>query len=236
MFFVKWSKILLHAFKKGYKLKKYKTIYCESQLVTNIKKSKFIATVSPTKNIEEALSFIKSMQKKYADATHNVFAFRVIDENIFIERQSDDGEPSGTAGMPILEVLRGESLLNITAVVTRYYGGTLLGTGGLNRAYGQTTKDAIKEIIEKAPYILYRLCVSYSQMGQIQYEIIKENHILYETIYADNVEYLVYTKEEEGENFLKRMIDLTGNNIKITEIKFDYGFWYNGKFMIDPIN
>ena len=113
----------------------------EAELVE--KKSRFIATVRPVSSEEEAIAFIDEMKKKYYDARHNCSAF-IIGSNAQMTRSSDDGEPSGTAGKPMLEVLLGSGIRNIAAVVTRYFGGTLLGTGGLVRAYSGVLKEALE--------------------------------------------------------------------------------------------
>ena len=122
------------------------------------KKSRFIATVKPVESQEEALDFIAAMKKKYWDATHNCFAF-VIGENQELQRCSDDGEPQGTAGRPMLDVLLGEGIHNGAVVVTRYFGGTLLGTGGLVRAYSRSVQEGLKNsrIVEKRQGFLLRM-------------------------------------------------------------------------------
>ena len=129
--------------KKGdFMLKKYKTILTQAEAEIVEKKSRFIATVRPVKTEEEAKAFIEEMKKKYWNATHNVFAYQIGERNE-LQRFSDDGEPQGTAGMPVLTVLSGEEIKNTVIVVTRYFGGTLLGTGGLVRAYGKAAKEAV---------------------------------------------------------------------------------------------
>ena len=120
-------------------LKKYKTILTQAEAEIVEKKSRFIATVRPVKTEEEAKAFIEEMKKKYWNATHNVFAYQIGERNE-LQRFSDDGEPQGTAGMPVLSVLKGEDIKDTAIVVTRYFGGTLLGTGGLVRAYGHSAK------------------------------------------------------------------------------------------------
>ena len=142
---------------------KYKTIYKEAEAEIIEKKSKFIATVRPVKTEEEAQSFIEEMRKKYWDATHNVFAYQIGERNQ-IQRFSDDGEPSGTAGLPVLDVLKGEDVKDVAIVVTRYFGGTLLGTGGLVRAYGKAAKEGLLEagIIEKKLYRRFHVITDYS--------------------------------------------------------------------------
>ena len=123
-------------------LEEYRTVYEGGRGEIVEKKSRFIATVRPVKKEEEALAFIEEMRKKYWDATHNCFAY-VIGERREIMRCSDDGEPGGTAGKPMLDVLLGEKLYNTAVVVTRYFGGTLLGTGGLVRAYSKAAQEGI---------------------------------------------------------------------------------------------
>ncbi len=130
--------------KKGdFMLKKYKTILTQAEAEIVEKKSRFIATVRPVKTEEEAKAFfIEEMKKKYWNATHNVFAYQIGERNE-LQRFSDDGEPQGTAGMPGLSVLKGEDIKDTAIVVTRYFGGTLLGTGGLVRAYGHSAKEGL---------------------------------------------------------------------------------------------
>ena len=123
-------------------LKKYKTILEEAEEEIVEKKSRFIATVRPVKTEDEARAFIEEMKKKYWDARHNVFAYQIGERNE-LQRFSDDGEPQGTAGMPVLNVLKGEDVKDTAVVVTRYFGGTLLGTGGLVRAYGKAAKEGL---------------------------------------------------------------------------------------------
>lgn len=151
-------------------MKQMKVVYegGEGELIE--KKSRFIATVRPAESEEEAIEFIASMKKKYWNATHNCFAF-VIGENHQIQRCSDDGEPQGTAGRPMLDVLLGEDVHNTAVVVTRYFGGTLLGTGGLVRAYSRAVQEGLKgsRIIEKKIGSLLSIRTDYNGIGKIQY-------------------------------------------------------------------
>ena len=121
----------------------YKTVKEEASGEITEKKSRFIATIRPVSTEEEALAFIAEMKKKYWDARHNCSAY-IVGTDKPLERCSDDGEPSRTAGMPMLEVLKGNGLSNVCAVVTRYFGGILLGTGGLVRAYQAATAEGVK--------------------------------------------------------------------------------------------
>ena len=122
----------------------YKVVYQAGSGEYEEKRSRFIANVAPVSSEEEATAFIESIRKKYYDARHNCPAF-IIGRNRELTRCSDDGEPSGTAGKPILEVLLSAGVTNVAVVVTRYFGGTLLGTGGLVRAYTQATKEGLAD-------------------------------------------------------------------------------------------
>ena len=151
-------------------MKQMKIVYegGEGELIE--KKSRFIATVRPVESEEEAVAFIAAMKKKYWNATHNCSAF-VIGENHQIQRCSDDGEPQGTAGRPMLDVLLGEDVHNTAVVVTRYFGGTLLGTGGLVRAYSRAVQEGLKgsRIVEKKTGALLSIRTDYNGIGKIQY-------------------------------------------------------------------
>lgn len=145
----------------------FKTIEEKSVAELIEKKSKFIATILPVANKAEAEEKLKETKNYYKDARHNCFAY-IVEK---LERCSDDGEPSGTAGLPILEILRGKELNNVLVVVTRYFGGILLGTGGLVRAYSDVTKKAIEsaKIVTKEYGIRYKVEVSYGELKNIQY-------------------------------------------------------------------
>ena len=134
------------------------------------KKSRFIATTLPISSQEEALEFIEKTKKQYWDARHNCYAY-VLGDHHEIQRFSDDGEPGGTAGKPMLDVLLGENIHNIAVVVTRYFGGTLLGTGGLVRAYSGATKEGLANsvILEKLQGRNLLLQTNYSDLGKVQY-------------------------------------------------------------------
>ena len=130
------------------------------------KKSRFIATVRPVRNEEEALAFLEEMRKQYWDARHNCYAYSV-GRNREYTRCSDDGEPSGTAGRPMLDVILGEDIYNIAVVVTRYFGGVLLGTGGLVRAYSKAVQEGLSEslLIEKKKGISLKVTTDYTGIG-----------------------------------------------------------------------
>lgn len=210
-------------------LKKYKTILNQAEAEIVEKKSRFIATVRPVKTEEEARSFIDEMKKKYWNATHNVSAYQIGDRNE-IQRCSDDGEPQGTAGKPVLDVLVGEDIKNTAVVVTRYFGGTLLGTGGLVRAYGRSAKEGILSagIAEMILYRKFSIVTDYPTSGKIQYEVLQDGHIIHDTIYTENVEFIVLVEIDYAENFYNKMIDISNGKAEITSVNDIYGVWLNG--------
>ena len=170
-------------------LSQYKTVYKGGEGEITEKKSRFIATVVPVHTEEEALKFIEAMKKKYWNATHNCFAY-VIGEHDELQRCSDDGEPGGTAGKPMLDVLTGEEIHNAAIVVTRYFGGALLGTGGLVRAYSSAAKQGLASsvIITKIPGVKLRLATDYAGLGKIQYIFGQRGIKILDSIYTDKVE------------------------------------------------
>lgn len=178
----------------------YKTVYegGEGEIVE--KKSRFIAAVRPVSAEEEALAFIESVRKKHWNATHNCFAY-VIGERSELARCSDDGEPNGTAGKPMLDVLQGEELRNTAVVVTRYFGGTLLGTGGLVRAYAQAVKAGLASsvIITKIRGVKLRIGTDYTGLGKIQYILGQKGLGILDSEYADNVKLEVLVPENAVE-------------------------------------
>ena len=174
------------------------------------KKSRFIATVIPAETEEEALAFIEAMRKKYWNATHNCFAY-VIGERNQLQRCSDDGEPSGTAGRPMLDVLLGEEIHNIAVVVTRYFGGTLLGTGGLVRAYSAATQAGLRvsNIITKMKGFSLTIKTDYTGLGKIQYILGQRGIRTLNSIYADNVELEVLLPEDEVKTVMAEITEGT---------------------------
>ncbi len=187
------------------------------------KKSRFIGYVKPVTTEDEAIDFVNAVRAKHRDATHNCYAYIVRSNNIM--RYSDDGEPAGTAGMPILDVLRREELTDICVVVTRYFGGTLLGTGGLVRAYtkgAQVGLDAA-ERIEKIYCNIYSVNCSYAMMGSMQYSISEDKeYILKDTLFTDNVEFIVYVKVEDSVRFEKMIENKSSGQIKPVIISTEF--------------
>lgn len=165
------------------------------------KKSRFIATVRPVKSEEEALAFLEETKKKYWDARHNCFVYSV-GLNREYTRCSDDGEPSGTAGRPMLDVIMGEDIYNVAVVVTRYFGGVLLGTGGLVRAYSKAVQKglAASRMIKKRRGIALKVTTDYTGIGKLQYIAGERNIPILNSEYTDKVvlELLIPT-EDVGE-------------------------------------
>ena len=195
---------------------KYNTVAAEATSEFTEKKSRFISHISPVSCESEALDYIEKIKKQYWDARHNVYAY-IIGNNSDLQRYSDDGEPQGTGGIPMLEVLRGEKLTNTVAVVTRYFGGTLLGTGGLVRAYTKGAKDGITAagIITKVLYTRINVTVDYTAGGKVQYAILQGGYRLEDTIYTENICYVVFIEKPEKDIFIKNITNLTGGKAKI---------------------
>ncbi|MBS6722927.1 MAG: YigZ family protein [Clostridiales bacterium] len=182
------------------------------------KKSRFIAHVSEAESVEEAQEFIETVKKRYWDARHNCSAFSIGEKNP-VTRCSDDGEPGGTAGKPILEVIEGSGIHNIVIVVTRYFGGTLLGTGGLVRAYTDAAKAGIENsvIIEKIPGVRMKLVTDYTDLGKIQY-ILAQNEVTVEhTDYTDKVEIQALFSQDQKAFLIKTLTEGTGGRLKMEE-------------------
>lgn len=214
-------------------LKKYKTILEQAEAEISEKKSRFIATVRPVKTEEQARAFIEEMKKKYWDATHNVFAYQIGERNE-IQRFSDDGEPQGTAGMPILNVLKGEDVKDTAIVVTRYFGGTLLGTGGLVRAYGKSAKEGLLAagIAELILYCRYRVTVPYTESGKVQYEILQAGYVLHDTIYTDQVQFVVLVEADVAEQFEQQMTDILKGKQATEKTDVLFGVWQSGSLSL----
>lgn len=197
-------------------LAKYKTVYEGGEGEIIEKKSRFIATVLPVKTEEEALEFIERTRKKYWNATHNCFAY-VLGEQFEIQRCSDDGEPSGTAGKPMLDVFLGEEIHNAAVVVTRYFGGTLLGTGGLVRAYSGATKEglACSTIITKMQGRKLHIGTDYTGLGKIQYILGQRGLTMLDTVYTDKVDLEVLLPKEEETAVIAEITEGTNGKAEI---------------------
>ena len=191
-------------------MKAYNTIYEGGTDEIVEKKSRFIAQVFPVETEEEVATILEQMKKKYWDARHNCYAF-VLGEASQISRCSDDGEPSGTAGRPILEVINGKELTNILIVVTRYFGGTLLGTGGLVRAYSQSAQAGImaSKVIRKEVGYRVSIDTDYNGIGKLQYVAMQNNIAILDTQYTDKVQMILLVPIEQAESLLKEVTEAT---------------------------
>ena len=182
------------------------------------KKSRFIATLAPVSTEEEALEFIKEMKKKYWDARHNCSAY-ILGTTGQRMHSSDDGEPSGTAGKPILNVLAGNKLYNVICVVTRYFGGTLLGTGGLVRAYSGAVEECLKnaDLKEMVYGSHIRISASYNDIGKLQYIFAQNEAVILSSEYTDSVTFNILIANEKEDMLLKAISEATQNK-SVSEI------------------
>ena len=197
------------------------------------KKSRFIAHVYAIDSEEQAQGYIEELKKKYWDARHNCYGY-VLGKNNETQRFSDDGEPSGTAGKPMLDVLLGEELYNTAVVVTRYFGGTLLGTGGLVRAYSKAVQEGLaqSDLIEKQYGNILEIGTDYNGVGKIQY-LIGENKIpVLESEYTDKVRFQVLLPMSETEHFQKLLTEATNARASQEIVDSCYYAVWNGKILM----
>ena len=182
------------------------------------KKSKFIANLFYIESVEEAENIINKIKKKYWDSKHNCIAYRVVSDGGLIEKSSDDGEPSGTAGSPMLSILQKNNLLNVLVVVTRYFGGVLLGTGGLVRAYSQSLLNAIEEseIIKKCVGYELEVKLEYNEFGNFKYYCKNNKITIINPQFLENVVCKIELEEIKKE---KLMMDFEAKNINLINIK-----------------
>lgn len=197
------------------------------------KKSRFIASLRPVKTEEEALAFIEETRKKYWDARHNCFAW-IIGKNGELKRCSDDGEPSQTAGRPMLDVLEGEGIVNICVVVTRYFGGTLLGTGGLIRAYSGAVQEGLKAlaVLTVRPARKLSVTTDYNSIGKIQYLLGQQEVTILDSEYTDRVEFTVLVPDEKQEKVQADIIEVTGGRVSLLEKEEVYYSIYNKEVLL----
>lgn len=188
----------------------FKTVYQGASAEIVEKKSRFIADVFPVTTEEEALSVLEKVKKQYWDARHHCWAY-VIGREQVQERCSDDGEPSGTAGKPILEVIRGQELHDVLIVVIRYFGGTLLGTGGLVRAYTLAAQEglALSNIITRIDGVKLQIETDYTGLGKIQYLLGQRGIPVFESEYTEKVRLTVLIPVEEEKKLTSEIIEAT---------------------------
>lgn len=202
--------------------KEYKTVEKEATIELIEKKSRFIAGVKSVKSENDALDFINNIKSKHGKANHNVYAYLLMKNNI--QRHSDDGEPSGTAGVPVLDTIIKEGLTDVCIVVTRYFGGTLLGAGGLVRAYGKSATL----VLNKAGIVIMKLCdvleitCDYTIFGKVKNEIENDSIIIKDIIYKQNVTIVINIEIDKTQWFIKRITDITNARAVIHKVGSGY--------------
>lgn len=213
---------------------KYKSIHKFGSNEIVINKSKFIGYASPISSENQAKEFIEKINQKHKDATHNVYAY-VYGENSNIQRYSDDGEPSGTAGIPVLEVIKKEDLRNVVIVVTRYFGGIKLGAGGLVRAYTKGAKIGLEDanIVDKILHKKIKIRADYTLYGKIENELMKREYEVDDVMYDDAVNIIILCNIDRVESLKNMIIELTSDNAEIEEVGEEYFSVVDGKILRD---
>ncbi len=203
----------------------YDTVYTGGVGEIVEKKSRFIAQVFPVKTEEEVMQLLETARKKYWDARHNCYAF-ILGADGGISRCSDDGEPSGTAGRPILEVLSKRGLKDVLVIVTRYFGGTLLGTGGLVRAYSQAAQAGLMESCMITKQAGYRIIVDtdYNGIGKLQYVVAQLEASVLDTLYTDKVQMVFLVPSALADKARKEVTEATSGQAAITQEKEEVYF------------
>lgn len=187
-----------------------------------VKRSRFIGYAKPVTTVDEANSFIAEIKSKHWDATHNVYAYILREGGI--KRYSDDGEPQGTAGVPVLDVLEKENLVDVCVVVTRYFGGILLGGGGLVRAYSHSAKIGVDsaKIITMAHCLDLAVECDYTFYGKLNSFLANEETVILDTQFTDNVKVVFRIKGENKENIDAKITDLSNGRVETTIISEDF--------------
>lgn len=197
----------------------YKTIKGTLKSEFEVDKSIFITTAKHVETEAEALDFIEEIREKYKDATHNCTAY-IINKTPVIKRYNDDGEPQGSAGLPMLSVLEKEEVTNVAVVVTRFFGGKLLGKGGLIRAYTKGVADTVgPNALYKRDYFRVELILSYTILGQIENYLNEEKLQVIDKAYTDEVRFEIYVRKDKYPKFEEDLINITSANIKINKIE-----------------
>lgn len=202
--------------------KDYKTVQNESNSEFTEKRSRFIGYCKPVKTEQEAVDFINSRRSEHWNATHNVYAYSLREGNI--KRYSDDGEPSGTAGMPVLDVITKNEIYDVCIVVTRYFGGVLLGTGGLVRAYSQGAKVALDagNVVMMQSCLMCQARCSYNQYGKVSSLIMEIGAVIDDTVYEADVLIKFHIKPEYLDKLNKQLADATSGEIQAVSYSEKY--------------
>ncbi|AYC28931.1 YigZ family protein [Paenisporosarcina cavernae] len=201
----------------------YKTIKSSAIAEIIIEKSRFLAHTKRVETEEAAQDFINEIKSQHKNANHNCSAY-LIGEHDNIQKANDDGEPSGTAGVPMLEVLKKQGLQDVVVVVTRYFGGIKLGGGGLIRAYGKSVTEGLSAsgIVERRAHYVMKVAIDYTLLGKVENEVRASNFSLEEIKYAENVELYIYVDISQKEEFISWMTDLTSGQGEIEEIATEF--------------
>ena len=194
------------------------TIKQEHSIENVINKSRFIAHIKPVSSEDEAKAFINEIKQQHKEATHNCSAYTVGDQ-MNIQKANDDGEPSGTAGVPMLEILKKLDVHNVCVVVTRYFGGIKLGGGGLIRAYSGAVRDVIYDIgrVELRDAIPTTVTINYDLTGKLEYELASTTYFLRDTTYTDKVSYQIDVVQTEYDDFIAFLNKNTAGNFELHE-------------------
>lgn len=210
----------------------YRFVYKGGEGEIEEKKSRFIAQVKEISSEQEALDFLAAVRKKYWDARHNCYAY-VLGPNHELQRCSDDGEPQGTAGRPILDVLLREDIHNCVIVITRYFGGTLLGTGGLVRAYQKASQEGLSAstILTRQEGRLIQINTDYQGIGKIQYLLGKEQIPITDSEYTDRVCLTAVFPEETADSLLTEITEQTNGTAVFETLKNVSYAIYDGKIL-----
>ncbi|MBC1948728.1 YigZ family protein [Listeria welshimeri] len=196
----------------------YLTIQSDGKHEIIIEKSRFICHIMRVTTESEAQTFIQTIKKEHRDATHNCSAY-IIGENDQFQKAHDDGEPSGTAGVPMLEVLKKKKLKNIAVVVTRYFGGTKLGAGGLVRAYGSAVSETIQTIgiVECTLATIIKCSFAYSLVGKIENALEQKNYQINDKEFTDKVVFHVFVDNDDIPHFRKLITEMANGQLELTE-------------------
>ena len=207
-------------------LDSYITVRSEASDEIIIQKSRFIGYAAPCETEDEAIAFIRKLREKHRDARHCCYAY-VIGTNAGIMRYSDDGEPGGTAGMPMMDVLKNENAVNCCVVVVRYFGGILLGTGGLVRAYTQGCKIALQSagLIRMELSSSIRCSMSYSLWNTVQYALQKLPVQIMDVVYAENVVITLAARKTDSDSVLEHLQNLSDGKLSGETLSENYQAW-----------
>lgn len=202
----------------------FTTVYNNGTFTLIEKKSKFIANIFHVETREEAENIIKETRKKYSDARHNCYAYSILDKTTNITKSSDDGEPSGTAGIPILNVILNKKIYNVLIVVTRYFGGILLGTGGLVRAYTNSAVEVINNshIVHMEKGVQLKFSINYNDLGKIKYYFTVNKCNIVNIFYGQFIEITVDVKEKIAKDIENNNCEISNNIFNVVIIGEKY--------------